>query len=51
MPSLYNEGMGTVSESYNYDRVKDREASAVEKPKGPETAGKAAAAASKKSRA
>lgn len=23
--SLYNEGMGTVSESYHYDRVKDRD--------------------------
>ena len=24
-PSLYNESLGTVSESYHYDRVKDRE--------------------------
>jgi hypothetical protein len=24
--SLYNESMGTVSESYQYDRVKDRDA-------------------------
>lgn len=26
LPSLYNESLGTVSESYHYDRVKDREA-------------------------
>ena len=25
LPSLYNESLGTVSESYHYDRVKDRE--------------------------
>jgi len=26
LPSLYNESLGTVSESYHYDRVKDRDA-------------------------
>ncbi len=51
MPSLYNEGLGTVSESYHYDRLKDREKPDVEKPKGPETSGKAVAAAGKKNRA
>ena len=50
MPSLYNEGLGTVSESYQYDRLQDREPE-VAKPKGPEKAGKAAAASGKKSRA
>jgi len=48
MPSLYNEGLGTVSESYHYDRLKDRKDQDVEKPKAPEPAAKKAAAASKK---
>jgi len=53
LPSLYNESLGTVSESYHYDRIKDRDQPEVERPKRPwETAGKAkAASASKKSRA
>src|SRR5277367_656348 len=54
LPSLYNESLGTVSDSYQYDRVKDRDQPEVERPKRPwETAGKAkaaAAAASKKTR-
>ncbi len=33
LPSLYNESLGTVSESYHYDRVKDREA--TNRPKRP----------------
>ncbi len=33
LPSLYNESLGTVSESYHYDRVKDREAK--DRPKRP----------------
>jgi hypothetical protein len=33
LPSLYNESLGTVSESYNYDRVKDRDA--TDRPKRP----------------
>jgi hypothetical protein len=50
LPSLYNESLGTVSESYHYDRIKDRDKPAVERPKRPwETAGKAVAA--KKGRA
>src|ERR1700760_3059870 len=50
LPSLYNESLGTVSESYHYDRVENRDKPAVDRPKRPwETAGKAAAA--KKGRA
>jgi len=50
LPSLYNESLGTVSESYQYDRVKDRDKPEVERPKRPwEVAGKAVAA--KKGRA
>jgi hypothetical protein len=50
LPSLYNESLGTVSESYHYDRIKDRDKPAVDRPKRPwEIAGKAAAA--KKGRA
>ena len=33
LPSLYNESLGTVSESYHYDRVKDRET--ANRPKRP----------------
>lgn len=52
LPSLYNESLGTVSESYQYDRIKDRDKPEVERPKRPwEIAGKAAAAAGKKGRA
>src|SRR6202140_372928 len=52
LPSLYNESLGTVSESYQYDRVQDRDKPAVERPKRPwEVAGKAAAVAAKKGRA
>src|SRR6202035_1451380 len=50
LPSLYNESLGTVSESYHYDRIEDRDKAVVDRPKRPwETAGKAAAA--KKGRA
>jgi hypothetical protein len=52
LPSLYNESLGTVSEAYQYDRVKDRDKPAPEKPKRPwEVAGKASAKAAKKGRA
>jgi len=55
LPSLYNESLGTVSESYHYDRVKDNDKAPVDRPKRPwEVAGKAAtakAAAAKKGRA
>jgi hypothetical protein len=52
LPSLYNESLGTVSESYQYDRIVDRDKPAVERPKRPwEVAGKPAAIAAKKGRA
>jgi len=51
LPSLYNESLGTVSESYQYDRIENRDKPAVERPKRPwEVAGKAAVAAAKKGR-
>src|ERR1700738_2781670 len=55
LPSLYNESLGTVSESYQYDRIQDRDKAAVDRPKRPwEVAGKTVAAkavAAKKGRA
>src|ERR1700737_2740615 len=52
LPSLYNESLGTVSESYEYDRIKDRDQPEVERPKRPwETVKAKAATAAKKSRA
>jgi len=52
LPSLYNESLGTVSESYQYDRIKDRDEAAVDRPKRPwETVKVKAATAAKKSRA
>src|SRR5882757_3896370 len=52
LPTLYNESLGTVSEAYQYDRVKDRDKPVTEKPKRPwEVAGKATAKAAKKGRA
>src|ERR1700693_2272372 len=52
LPSLYNESLGTVSESYQYDRIKDRDRPEVERPKRPwETVKAKAVAATKKSRA
>src|SRR5580704_188672 len=51
-PSLYNESLGTVSESYQYDRIKDRDEPVVDRPKRPwETVKVKAATATKKSRA
>src|ERR1700726_1067822 len=35
LPSLYNESLGTVSESYQYDRVKDRDTPEAARPKRP----------------
>lgn len=44
LPSLYNESLGTVSDSYHYDRIKDRDEPVVDRPKRPwEIAGKAVA--------
>ena len=52
LPSLYNESLGTVSESYQYDRVEDRDKKPTDRPKRPwEVAGAAAALAAKKGRA
>jgi hypothetical protein len=52
LPSLYNESLGTVSESYQYDRIKDRDQPVVDRPKRPwETVKAKAATATKKSRA
>ncbi|HET6180109.1 MAG TPA: hypothetical protein VFE61_24525 [Candidatus Sulfotelmatobacter sp.] len=52
LPSLYNESLGTVSESYHYDRIVDRDKAVVDRPKRPwETAGKETAVAAKKGRA
>ena len=50
LPSLYNESLGTVSESYQYDRIVDRDKSKAERRKRPwEVAGAAIAKAPKKS--
>jgi len=35
LPSLYNESLGTVSESYHYDRIVDRDKPKTERPKRP----------------
>jgi hypothetical protein len=55
LPSLYNESLGTVSESYQYDRIENRDKPPVDRPKRPwEVAGKPAvgkAVAAKKGRA
>ena len=51
-PSLYNESLGTVSESYEYDRIKDRDQPEVDRPKRPwETVKVKAATATKKNQA
>ena len=53
LPSLYNESLGTVSESYQYDRIEDRDKPKAERRKRPwEVAGVVAtSAATKKGRA
>jgi hypothetical protein len=52
LPSLYNESLGTVSESYQYDRIKDRDEPESARPKRPwETAKAGAGPAKKKVRA
>src|SRR5882724_1546850 len=35
LPTLYNESLGTVSESYQYDRIKDRDKPKAERRKRP----------------
>jgi len=48
LPSLYNESLGTVSESYHYDRIENRDKPTADRPKRPwEKAGVMAAAAKK----
>jgi len=49
MPSLYNESLGTVSESYQYDRIKDRDQPEAGRPKRPWETVKMKAASAKKS--
>ena len=51
LPSLYNESLGTVSEAYQYDRVKDRDEPVVARPKRPWETVKVKTAVAKKSRA
>ena len=51
LPSLYNESLGTVSESYAYDRIKDRDEPVVDRPKRPWETVKVKVKAAKKSRA
>ena len=51
LPSLYNESLGTVSESYQYDRIQDRDKPKADRPKRPwEVAGSKIVATAKKSR-
>src|SRR5437660_7947133 len=48
LPSLYNESLGTVSESYQYDRVEDPDKPTADRTKRPwEVSGKKAVAAKK----
>jgi hypothetical protein len=35
LPSLYNESLGTVSDAYQYDRVRDRDKPVADRPKRP----------------
>src|ERR1700720_2109002 len=51
LPSLYNESLGTVSESYHYDRIENRDKPAADRPKRPWEKAGVAAAATKKGRA
>ena len=46
--SLYNESLGTVSESYHYDRVKDRDLPETTRPKRPWEQAKVGAGAKKR---
>jgi len=45
LPSLYNESIGTVSDSYQYDRVENRDSPAADRPKRPWEKAEAAAIA------
>ena len=50
LPSLYNESLGTVSESYQYDRIEDRDKPEPGRPKRPWQVGEKPIATAKKSR-
>src|SRR5437667_12792491 len=50
LPSLYNESLGTVSESYQYDRIEDRDTPQPSRPKRPWQVGEKPIAVTKKSR-
>jgi hypothetical protein len=50
LPNLYNESLGTVSESYQYDRIENRDKPPAQRPKRPwEVAGAKAVGTAKKS--
>jgi hypothetical protein len=49
LPSLYNESLGTVSESYQYDRIVDRDKPEAERKKRPWQVGGVKALVAKKS--
>src|SRR5216117_1198980 len=49
LPSLYNESLGTVSESYQYDRIVDRDKPQAERKKRPWEVANVKALAAKKS--
>src|SRR5438094_4345786 len=51
LPSLYNESLGTVSESYEYDRVENRDKPWAERPKRRWEVARVVTTKSKKSRA
>ncbi len=51
LPTLYNESLGTVSDSYQYDRVEDRDKPKTDRPKRPWEKVGVVAVAKKKSRA
>lgn len=51
LPSLYNESLGTVSESYHYDRIENRDKPNSDRPKRPWEVAGAHAMVAKKSRA
>src|SRR5262245_8915425 len=51
LPTLYNESLGTVSDSYQYDRIENRDKAPAQRPKRPwEVAGAKAMGADKKGR-
>src|SRR5207253_6080029 len=49
LPSLYNESLGTVSESYQYDRIEDRDKPQPSPPNRPWQVGEKPIATTKKS--